>query len=207
MSTVDVSAAFSPNLRDSHIISEMTKLPQNKQLEYFILNEMHLTHYVYWFALSSLWVDFGENKDISIWRQLFSSDRPSRQVCIMKPSELKDFNNLPDELTVFRAYCPAETECISYTLDFAVAMKFALMKPNGIVRAYYVSKRDVIAYFTRRNEHEILVLDSRKVNSKCPGCGIKLKYGLICMKCDDKLDAKASKIIDEIKEKLKGSAT
>lgn len=87
---------------------------------------------------------------------------------MMNEDERKDFENLPDELVVYRGvlYNSEEVEDIydliscSWTLDYNVALFFTQLgntKDRPIIFKYKVSKELVFSYFTRRKESEILL--------------------------------------------------
>ncbi|MEW4232577.1 hypothetical protein Q0N71_04720 [Bacillus thuringiensis] len=122
-----------------------------------------LTDYGYWFFLSTLWVSYSGHSDINLWKQLFSSDRPKRKKCIMKPSELVAFEQLPYFITVYRAHRINEKDWIAYTLDPLIAARFANEREVNTIVEYKVKKRDVLALFLRRGEQEVIVLDKKKI--------------------------------------------
>jgi hypothetical protein len=81
----------------------------------------------------------------------------------MKPSEYRVLMAGPDELTVYRAHRPKETDWIAYTLDPQIAAsRFAQQRGVDEVKAYRVRREDVLALFLRRGEKEVLVLDKSR---------------------------------------------
>ena len=87
---------------------------------------------------------------------------------MMGNDEKADFLELPDELKVYRGVCLNEmdSECdflgSSWSLDFDKAKWFATR--SGFEKSAYplvfsmtINKGDVLSYFTRRNESEILI--------------------------------------------------
>jgi hypothetical protein len=98
---------------------------------------------------------------LNLWRRLFSSSRPLRMTSIMKPSELKDFERLPDIITVYRASKPGDEDWINYTTSLGTARIFATVN-HGEINRYEVQKADCIAWFKRRSECEIIMIDPSK---------------------------------------------
>ena len=84
----------------------------------------------------------------------------------MKPSELPHFRQLPDCIRAYRSHRPGETDWISYTTDPKVATRFDAMR-QGTTAAFSVLKSNVLAYFTRRGESELVMLDLRKAAGVC----------------------------------------
>lgn len=118
-----------------------------------------LSDYWYWFTLSTLWVSYSGFSDLGRWRRLFRADRPNRETSLMKPSELVKFRALPDVVTAYRAHRPGETDWMSYTLSARIAEDFNRHR-GGEVKTYCIDRSEIIAYFDRRREDEILVLDA-----------------------------------------------
>jgi len=159
----DISKDFVWNPYDTKIgrrLAELDKTPD--AIRFFAESQDGLSHYGYWFLLSTLWVSHTEGADLEKWRQLFSSDRAKRQTSIMKPSELAKFKQLPHFITVYRAHHPGETDWISFTLDKEIALRFARERGKQTIGEYKIKKRDVLALFLRRGEQEILMLDKSK---------------------------------------------
>lgn len=121
-----------------------------------------LTDYNYWFILGTLWVSYSGWSDLQLWKQLFSSKRPNREICLMKPNEYLIFQCLPWMTTVYRAHRENEQDWIAYTLKQETAGMFAAKRNVDKVSQYQVKRPDVLCVFTRRGEEEILVLDKTK---------------------------------------------
>lgn len=132
-------------------------------IKYFAEECEGLSDYGYWFFLSTLWVSYTGHSDLNVWKRLFSSERPNRKKCIMKPSELKVFEQLPYFITVYRAHRHNEEDWIAYTLDPLIAARFARERSVNRISEYKVKKKDVVALFLRRGEKEIIILDKTKV--------------------------------------------
>ncbi|HDR8409154.1 TPA: hypothetical protein QC295_002358 [Bacillus cereus] len=160
----DVYAGFKWNPYDAKIGKEIIKREGTPEaIKYFAEVCEDLTDYGYWFFLSTLWVSYSGHSDLNLWKKLFSSKRPKRKKSIMKPSELKDFDYLPYFVTVYRAHRVDESDWIAYTLDQEIAERFAREREVTKITEYKVKKSDILAYFSRRGEKEIIVLDKAKV--------------------------------------------
>jgi hypothetical protein len=118
-----------------------------------------LSDYGYWFLLGTLWVNYAGYSDLNLWRRLFSSKRPNRETSLMKPSELGPFRCLPQDVMVYRAHRPDETDWLSYTLSPVVAAKMAAHRPGSEIRVHWIAREKIIALFLRRAEAEVIVLD------------------------------------------------
>lgn len=162
--TENVSTAFVPNQMDNFIIRNLlpyegTPIAITKFKE--CCNE--LSDYAYWFMLSTLWVSYSGFSDLELWKELFSSNRPNKSISLMKPDELSALKKLPNKITVYRAHRQKETDWIAYTLDKNIADRFARERGTSEITAYKVKKIDILAYFTRRGEQEIIVINKSKV--------------------------------------------
>lgn len=163
----DISSDFKFNYYDAKVAKKIVRLMDIKQdasnaIKCFCKNKKKLSDYGYWFFLSTMWVKNTDNTNINLWIKLFSSNRDNRLTSIMKPSELIEFRKLPERISVYRAH-GTESNWISYSLDYMVAVKFALRKGVREIKEYECFRRDVLALFLRRNEKEIIVLDKNKV--------------------------------------------
>jgi hypothetical protein len=153
-------------------------LAEERWLDYVLLHEppyrvavfgklaKKLSHAVYWKSLGEIYI-YTEN----IWqwkRQLtrhFASDRPHRQQ-LMSAYERRCFASLPNRLTIFRGSHSRKVHGWSWTLDEKKALWFAKRLERlgvGIPRVATgkAKKSDVIAYFSRRKEKEIIIDPSK----------------------------------------------
>jgi hypothetical protein len=161
MNYQNISPDFKGSTRqDREIGKRLIELEETpKAIRYFAKHHSRLSNYAYWFYLSTLWVSYTGFSDLNLWRKLFSSHRPNRQTSIMKPLEFEIFQDLPDWLTGYRAHRPEETDWISYTLRPDIAARFARERQVSSIAVYQIPKEAVLAFFSRRGEWEILVLD------------------------------------------------
>lgn len=161
----DISSNFVFNFYDSKVAKGLIQRDGTPEaIRYFEENCDGLTDYAYWFFLSTCWVSYSGWYDLQDWKKLFSSNRPKREKSIMKPSEVKRFKQLPFEIKCYRAHREGETDWISYTTDINVAVKMAIHRDVHEIKEYRVKKKNVLAYFLRRGESEIIVLDKNMVN-------------------------------------------
>ena len=154
-------------------------LAEERWLDYVLLHEppyrvavfaklaKKLSHAVYWKSLGEIYI-YTEN----IWQRkrqlarLFASDRPHRQQ-LMSAYERRYLARLPNRLTIFQGSQSKRIQGWSWTLDEKKALRFAKRLERlgfGIPRIATgrAKKSDVIAYFSRRKEKEI-VIDPSKV--------------------------------------------
>lgn len=161
---MDIYSGFKWNLYDAQVGKEIIRREETPEaITYFSEVCDGLTDYAYWFYLSTLWVSYSGHSDINLWKRLFGSDRRKRKQCIMKPSEVKVYNQLPHVVTAYRAHRPSEQDWIAYTLDPLIAARFAKERGVDKVSEYQIKKRDITALFLRRGENEIIVLDKDKI--------------------------------------------
>lgn len=159
----NISNNFKWTASDYMILQELLKYEGTPEaIKCFSEKCKDLTNYGYWFFLSTLWVSYSGYSDLNLWKNLFSSDRPGRKKSIMKPSEVKAYDQLPWFVTAYRAHRKNETDWISYTLNKEIALRFAKERKVTSIKEYKIKKRDILALFLRRNEEEIIVLDNNK---------------------------------------------
>lgn len=120
----------------------------------------------YWILLSAIWTDsenIWQNQDK--WRVCFMSRRPGRLDHIMEEEESKVWDSLPEKrIIVYRGY--AIDDCdkgMSWSLNKERAEFFAkrfMHRPEERARIVTgkVDKEYVLAYFSGRNEEEIVAL-------------------------------------------------
>lgn len=157
----DISPAFKPNANDSKICMRILPYEATPEaIQMFDKVKHNIKHdYTYWFLLSTLWVSYTGWSNLELWKQLFSSSRPQRKISIMKPSELDEFRRLPETIQAWRAVRTGESDWIAYTTDYNTAKRFATERKSLRIDVYEIPKNKVLAYFTRRKESEIILLD------------------------------------------------
>jgi hypothetical protein len=136
----------------------------------------YLNHYsadmpddVYWDLVGDVWTD-SENiwQHLDEWREAFSSDRPGREHLMVSEAndELADersyLDSLPDIIKVYRGTSAPDSigSGLSWTLDRDKALFFAkrlkLRGQTARIISGKVRKENVIAFFDRREEKEIV---------------------------------------------------
>ena len=77
---------------------------------------------------------------------------------LMKPDEYETYSSLPSVFEVYRGVSKGRNpKGMSWTYDFDKAEWFANRFGEGYVIKGVVNKDDVLAYFSRRSESEILI--------------------------------------------------
>ena len=129
------------------------------RLNAFVQIADQLSDAKYWSLLSSIWTDT-ENawQNLDEWRKLFNSNRP-HQERLMDRDEILALSSLPDTVKVYRGCQKVVNEDgISWTLKRDKAQWFATrFSKDGVVLEKEISKRDIIAVFTNRNEFEVII--------------------------------------------------
>jgi len=116
----------------------------------------------YWTSLGDIWIDsenLWQNKEQ--WDSFLSSKRPGREN-MMNENERMDLSQLPNSLSIFRGFIEDQNENgLSWTTDKEKAKwfstRFAKTGDKPVVAKATVKKDDVVAYFTRRGESEIVL--------------------------------------------------
>lgn len=159
----NISHHFKEDLYDQKVARKLIELEGTPHaVTYFAEVCDGLSDYGYWFFLSTCWVSYSGWSDLNLWKRLFSSDRPARNASIMKPDELTFFKLLPYKFKVYRAHRAGEEDWIAYTLSMDKAVHFATQRGVTEIKSYWVKKFDALAYFERRGEREIILLDKSK---------------------------------------------
>ena len=145
------------------------------RLEAFIdFIEFHddVTDKDYWESLGWIYTD-SENIHAyaDVWRKLFTSDRPERELIMDAEERERLATGLPAMFTVWRGYDPFyEDHQMSWTLNKHKAEFFAkrYQKDGELARAV-VNKSDIIAYFNSRGEEEIVIMPDKlvQINLDC----------------------------------------
>lgn len=121
----------------------------------------------YWSLLAHIWVD-SENiwQNLALWQLSLRCDRPAREH-FMDETERRDFDALPEVLTVYRG-CSAlvNEQGLSWTLEADRAVWFAQRfgPASPLVLTGQVAKCDVVGRLDGRGEQEIVVADADLVD-------------------------------------------
>lgn len=150
------------NYIDSNITLKIIDMPKSERLEWFMkFNYIVQDDSTYWQLLAALWIDSDVcTPDLDKWIELFSSKRRNRQK-LMKKGDRHIWMKLPHRVTVYRAINHAEdiSKAISWTLDKEVCKR--LFPDRPIVVETFL-KSEIIAYFDRRKEKEIIRIKKEK---------------------------------------------
>ena len=112
-----------------------------------------LTNYPYWFFLSVLWTKDRTMATIEEWNEFFNADRPDRDICIMKPTELKVFKFLPKKVL---AYCIRGLHFFTLSKELAVIQGKFTEQESYELLTVEIDRASVLAYFSRNGEEEIV---------------------------------------------------
>ena len=152
-------------------VGDVQKALQNKKYDSFVwLHERPyrieafqeiehlLSDTAYWKLLADIWTDT-ENQwqNYEEWKDLIGAERGSRHY-LMNEEEFNLLQSLSDEVTIYRGCQKGINENgLSWTLDKSKAEFFAnRLGKKGIVLEKKISKSDIIAVFTGRNESEVI---------------------------------------------------
>ena len=117
----------------------------------------------YWKIIAAIWTQqeqLWSNKNLYL--KLFQSPRPQRQF-LMTAVERRKLDTLPDKFPVYRGYIGRRGKGLSWTIDQSMAecfaQRFSLLTDLGKPRIMegIAKKKDVLAYFNRRKEKEIVI--------------------------------------------------
>ncbi len=150
------------NQNDSAIWIEINSRPKWNYLDCFLANHDRIQDDSnYWQMLAAIWIVSGNNYRLDEWIRLFRSPRRNRHK-IMKGKDRRTFDALPPIVTAYRASNPEEDleRMIAWTIDRSVLVKFG--HGRQIVERRF-QKAQILAYFDRRQEREIIVLPERQV--------------------------------------------
>lgn len=113
-------------------------------------------------ALADIWtlVEF-PNIDVNVSHKEFVRFfQMARKDRLMDSDEYKVYKNLPEEITVYRGTGKGARHLLglSWTLDYEKAKWFATRwNKKGVIYKGKIRKEDVLAYFSRRNESEVVI--------------------------------------------------
>jgi len=154
-------------------VGDVQKALQNKKYDSFVwLHERPyrieafqeiehlLSDTAYWKLLADIWTDT-ENQwqNYEEWKNLIGSERGSRHY-LMNEEEFNLLQSLSEEVTIYRGCQKGINENgLSWTLDKAKAKMFSTriaLEGEPLVLEKKISKSDIIAIFTGRNESEVI---------------------------------------------------
>lgn len=131
-------------------------------LDCFVEIEPGLPDEDYWRLLGSIWqrTEFIAS-DLTVWSRLWRSDRKGREHA-MDEGERKALAEMPDTLHIYRGIDRRTKKAkrrLAWTLDRKTAEWFSTRMETGYstVLSGHCQRSDVLAYFTGRNETEIVI--------------------------------------------------
>ena len=116
----------------------------------------------FWQLVGDIWVgceNVEQNRDD--WDTIWTSNRKNRHAA-MTAGETNEFNALADTLTIYQGHTTERDDGMSWTIDEKTATWFAhrfaqLERSTPAISATTIRKQHALAYFTRRNEQEVIV--------------------------------------------------
>lgn len=133
----------------------------------FDANYKEFSPFAYWRILGLLYIKDGSQGDLPLWKKMFSRDIPEQKTGLMTEDELAYLKAQDDEIAIIRVHHKDEEDWISYTTDFVTSFfmghEFSLLDNFDSIKVYIVNKKNVLAYFNRHNENEIIVLNKNDV--------------------------------------------
>jgi hypothetical protein len=121
-----------------------------------------LDNETYWSLLAEVWIDSENIPQMrSVWNRLLASRRPGSEA-MMLPDEQEALSVLPETIVVYQGHTDKRDDGWSWTVRRSVAEWFAdrfanLENARPVVTQAVIARSDVLAFFTRRSEHEILI--------------------------------------------------
>lgn len=148
-------------VKDSEILSDIAYLYDHEHnplamIGAFVQHRHRLSDQRYWEALKIVWIAGGSRRHYQMFRQFFSSKRPFRQY-LMSFEEEAALKAMPDPLTVYRAAYDEKDDGFSWTVNRSWLEDYA-EKNNRKIIERKVNKSEVLAFFNRRAEDEIIIL-------------------------------------------------
>jgi hypothetical protein len=152
-------------LKDNKIVKELVYLcdvlnRKDEAVELFFQNKNRLSDPCFWELLRTMWILNGKRENLLMFRQLFQSKRPFKRF-LMTIEEKNIFNALPDLVIAYRAPMKDDDVGISWTLSKEFVERYAKHTGREIIEAT-ISKTEIVAFFDRRGEQEIILLKEVK---------------------------------------------
>lgn len=147
---------------EDSVFGIMFHITQPYQLLFFSLIENYLDEQTFATLLKECYTETEfPNRDVNVpVNKIVKMFEKANKELLMDEDELKIFNNLEDELTIYRGFYSDEYyDALSWTLDIDKAHFFAtrFSKDTGSIYQANIKKEDIYAYFDCRNEKEIIV--------------------------------------------------
>lgn len=137
------------------------------RIKYFLKYNSFLTDEEYWEYLSKVYQSQDYNPiPLEILSALFNSTRKGKYK-LMNENELKFYNNLPDEIEIYRAMSKKEFESKNYRFSWTLSENIAnffldrnklIYGDDMVVHKLVVNKINILAYLNDRKEEEIIYI-------------------------------------------------
>jgi len=154
---------------------EKIKFPATvNDLQVFLSLKPILKGHLYWYTLGIAYT-FSDYLFLNNYKDevtlAFKSEEPGR-ISVMTKDEWSFFEKLPDKITIYR--CISNNEKynkdfdLAWTLDNKVAESYLTILKNSNREIYEltIKKENVIAYFNRNNESEIIYIHKPSVSKR-----------------------------------------
>lgn len=166
--------------RWKNVMAEQIDDSINARHIYYLLNDSYVLMFVNHAAdvlskedfndlLGEAWVKSEcANEDANVSKkEVLKLFKKADKNLLMSASEKATFKRMDDSFVVYRGVAEGDkqsTEALSWTTSFGQAKWFAERWGNGSVYAATVDKQDVLAYFDRKGEDEVVVDYSKLQN-------------------------------------------
>ena len=154
-------------------IEKQIKESHNAQFVYYILNDSYRLAFLNEVAKFLSQEDFSEllgdawvsseyaNLDMNVSKsQLIKLFKSADKNILMSESELETYNDFEDSIVVYRGVGSRNQnniKALSWTTSFEKAKWFASRWGKGTVYSAIIDKKNILAYFDRKNESEVIV--------------------------------------------------
>ena len=139
-------------------------------LTFFKYIQDSLTRKEFSCLLADIWVNSeNPNQDANVsLAEAVRFFKKARKEDMMTPDELAYYDNLPEEFTVYRGVAKGRAhDGLSWTRNYDKAKWFSeRWGQGGYIRKGIVHKSDVLAYFNRRGEDELVISDKAISNQE-----------------------------------------
>jgi hypothetical protein len=137
-------------------------------IKILLTNPHNLSDCEFWRMLGDAYMMATNSIEVlQILKNVFVSDTRKDKNCLMTEEELQFLNSLPDEIRIHRGMDLEEAKSENYGASWSLSKKVAEFfafkylvtdedKKQRTVVSLTIPKKEVIAYFNRRNEEEII---------------------------------------------------
>jgi len=127
--------------------------PRSKQVESFAEIADQLSDQMYWRLLGHIWERTARYFYARLWHSLLTSTRPCRSHFARVPADRRRWEQMPEQIIVYRGSGPENRHGVSFTLDWSAAEKYAALHgTQGRVEALLLRKAGCVYYGRRYQE-------------------------------------------------------